>query len=313
MDANKKKENKKSRSSLRLFYAEYVQGRILTAVVILAIMALVALYFLGILPENIAGLLLAITVVLLACGFATFELISSSKSNVTLGFLIVLSLLALSLSLNPVISTLIPGHPAYQGVIRMAGQTMHLPDKLQGNVRMLLHGNLGLTSTSSVDVAFDIGDQRIEGHLDRVQKMARLGRRGRGRITEEHNSQFLSGFIPKGVHLLSIADLRGSVSEGLQVSIFKEWIPFFDEGIAAAVLVLFVAIIAGRMRASISTCALLASSMVFGMAIYKMATPFSVLSPELGALILSAIIGTSAGGTLGWIGQKLFGPRKASR
>jgi hypothetical protein len=285
--------------------------RSLPLLIVLVLVGVAAAYFFDLLPENVTGLLIAVAVVLAACGYAAYALLGSTR----LSAVVVLGVVGLGaiVALIPVVSTLTPGTPLAQGQLFAAGQSLPLPAAARGHVRLLLRGNFGTLSQASVDIVLAAGAEQIYGHLDRIMTQARVGRRGSAMVSEEHNSQYTSGVIPAGVRALTLGDLRGNLPGGLEVRVFHEWVPFLPECIAAAILLLVAAALAGRQRAGVPATAALAIAIMFGIGIYRMATPDAAVRSELGALLFGAVLGGAGGGTLGWIGGKILGRKSTAR
>jgi hypothetical protein len=282
--------------------------RSLPILVALLVAAVAAAYFFDLLPENVTGLLIAVTVVLASCGYAAYSLLGISRLSAGVVFGVVG--LSAVVALIPIVSTLTPGKPLAQGQLFSPGQSLPLPDTAGGHVRLLLHGNFGALSQASVDIVLAAGAEQIQGHLDRTMTHARVGRRGSAMVSEEHNSQYTSGVIPAGVGALTLGDLRGNLPGGVEVSVYREWVPFLPECIAGAVILLIAAIIAGRQRAGVSSTAALAIAIAFGIGLYRMATPDAAVRSQLGALLFGGVLGGAGGGTLGWLSGKLLGRKR---
>jgi hypothetical protein len=292
---------KKPASGLRYFYAMHLRGRLLPLAILLGLASLLALYLLGVLPEPVAGMILAGLIVLGLSGYAAVQLLGTrAHSALALGLPVATALVAMA----PVVSTLHPGQPLARGPVSAAGQSLAL-SHLPHHIRVLLHADFGLVSASSVDVVLGVGGSHLEGHLDRTVTWGRVARRTRGKMTREHSSQVVSATVAERAPALTVEDLRGNAPGGLQFEVFRDWVPFGWESALAGLLLLVSATLAGRLGAGAGTAAALAVPLVFGLAIYRMATPDAAVGAQLGALLVAGIGGTVAGGTLGWIAGRL--------
>jgi len=285
---------------LRGWYALHLRGRVLPAVALLALGTLAALYLAGVIPEDVAGLILAGLIVVGLSGYAAIQLLGTQiPTALAVGLPVATALVAMA----PVIATLHPGHPLVHGSLTSAGQSLPVRG-LPRHVRVLLHADFGTVTASSVDVVLGLGSRQVEGHLDRQVSWGRVGR-GRGKVTREHNSQFVSADLPADVSTVTLQDMRGVVPGGLEVEVFRDWVPFTWESAVAGVLLLVAVVLVGPLRSGAGIAAALAVPLAFGLAIYSMATPDFAVRSQLGALLVAALLGTLAGGTLGWLSGRL--------
>ncbi len=309
MAAARKKTRKKEPATAVLWYADHLRGKLAPLTILLVLGVVVALYLSDLIPENVAGVLLGGVVIVAGCGYAAYALLQSTRTNLGGALVVGLGLLATGVALGPVISTLAPGRPLAHGVLSAPGQSLPLPDSLSGAVRLLVRADFGTVTASAVDITFGLGAERVVSHLDRSVRQARIGRRGTGTVVEEHNSQYVSGVVPAGVHELVLGDVRGSAPGGVEVNVFRTWVPYLFLCIIAGALLLAGAMVAGRLRAGPAAPAALAAALLFGLAVYRLATPDAAVRSELGALLVSALLGTISGGTLGWLSTRLIGRR----
>ena len=160
-------------------------------------------------------------------------------------------------------------------------------------------------TASSVDVVLGLGSRQVVGHLDRQVTWGRVGRRGRGAMTRDHNSQFVSADVAGDVSAVTLQDMRGVVPGGLEIEVFRDWVPLTWESAVAGALLLIAAALVGPLRSGAGIAATLAVPLAFGLAIYRMATPDVAVRSQLGALLVAALLGTLAGGALGWLSGRL--------
>jgi hypothetical protein len=311
-ETKKTKKKRKAPSEGLRWYEEYLRGRLGLLTLVLAVGGLVVLYLADVLPERIAGLLLGTTVVLATCVYAGISLARSTRTARGSLAMLAYGAVAVAVALAPVVLTLIPGTPAAHGELRAPGESFMLPRTVHGPVRVLVHGTAGGAGAASIDAVLEVGSEKIETHLGRTLSVGRAGRRGRATVVQEHNSEYLSAKVSGGVQRLTLAEIRGAVAGPLEVEVFREWLPFPVALSIAGALLLLTVIVGARLQASVTAAAALGCALVFGLSIYRIATPDAAVRPELGALFVAVILGGSGGGTLGWLGKKLLG-RKPQR
>jgi hypothetical protein len=306
----KKEQKKKELSGVALWYEEHLRGKFSLVGIFVVFVALAIAYFVGLLPEHLAGMALALMLILVCCGYAGFALLHASRSNLEGALALGLAVLGAVVALGPVVSTLMPGKPVAHGTLSAPGDSLPLPPQVR-HIRVLMHAEFGGASASTVDVTLDAGAGGMSGHLERSVSHGRIGRRGQGTMVDEHNSVFMDGDVG-GSHVLKLADVKGNAGGGLEVNVFSQWFPFTLLCVAAGLLALFGAGLAGRFGLGAPPAAALGAALVFGIMVYRMATPDTAVRSEVGALMIAGLLGTVGGGTLGWMGRKLLGRRRAS-
>ncbi|MCA9520077.1 MAG: hypothetical protein KC609_03860 [Myxococcales bacterium] len=304
-----KKNKRHVPSTYEIWYADNIEGRALPIVgVILAILFVVA-YFFGWLPERFAGLIIAAVVVLGGAGAAAIALLGKDPPKNLRNAAIAVVLVAGIVAAIPIFSTLVPGSPVARGELLAPGQSLELPKGLSGPIRIFLHGELQGTGPANARITFDIGSSRVIGKLSRTEQRFRTGRRGTGTSLQDHTSEYLSASVPPDAHTLALRDVHGALIGGVHVDVYSELVSFRTAVVLDAVFLLAVAFIAGKLGATGFAAGSVGVAMIFGLLIYRLATPDSVVRPEIGAFVIALVAGMLVGGLLTYLTRRFVGPR----
>jgi len=267
------------------------------------------LYLTNVLEEGLAAAILFTGFVVVLNALSLLAIWSSTPRPAPRVMALVLLLAGTALALEPGLSTVCPGHPLAAGSLRNVGESFPLPGDLPGRVRLLLHGDLGQRQLANVDVVLNVGDNDIKGHLARSVSRGRRGRFRGGSQVVEQSSEYLSAFVPKGSPSLLLASVDGTMPEVLEVKVFREWIPV-GVVIALGLLLLFsLSLLAARVRVDSTPTTLTSMALASGLILYASATPDNSVTPEIGVLFLTVVVGMALGASLSWMGRKLASPR----
>ncbi len=292
-------------SGFSLWYEDYLQGRALPIIGLGGGALMVLLYFTGVIPEWIAALLLAAGIVLGACGYAFKHLFDAARTSGETAMALGLTILVAIVAGIPVVTTLLPGTPRAEGNVHAAGETIKLPADARGSVRILLHGRVAGSGTADADIVLAVGDQHLSGHFSRKPQSVRIGRRGRGTVMREHNSQFLITTIPDDVDQIKVESVKGKLAEPIAVQVFPDFLPTGMElGLGLTLLVLGSAL-AARFGANSNGPGALGLTLLFAVMIHRIATPEIAIQPEMGSLVIGGVGGLLAGSISTWVMKKI--------
>lgn len=287
------------------------RGTVMGFAVVGVLVALIAMYFTDILPEQAAGLLLGAAAVVGCFLFTVRALLEHASGRGARGAVIGVAIATVLVSGWLVYSTLEPGAPVVHGQLAAQGDSLSLGDEGHGRLRMLLHGKPAGAGAEEVEATLALGDKLVQGHISRSITHGR-SRRGRsGTVVTEHDSEYVEIDVPDGASEITLRNLKGSLTGPLEVSLFRQPIPFLAEEIAAALVVLAAALIAARLRAGPNGVAAVGTAVVFGIGVYRYATPAQAVRPEIGSLIGGLVIGGIGGAVLAWVVRRAAGPGPA--
>jgi hypothetical protein len=274
------------------------------AVAVFALM--VVLYYLAVLGEAVAGLLLATVVAGLVSVTTTRALLDAVRAPVARAATIALGLVTFALTVAPVLDSVLPGSAVAQGELREPGDSVSLPEDAAGPVRIWLHGAIGGNGPSAVDVELSAETSIVEGHLERTTRQARVGRRGRATVTNERNSDLLSATLDAGSRKLTLTRVKGPLAGSLHVRLFHDPWPLPLDALVGCLVLLAVAALGARAGARSTPASIAGIGLAFGAAAYLWATPDNAVRPEIGALVVGGLLGALAGGVVGRVMQSIL-------
>jgi hypothetical protein len=263
-----------------------------------------ALYYVGVLGEQIAGSLLAAGVLVVAGWYVARRLLEASSDRTAARMASALGILVVLIGAVPVVTTLAPGSPVASGTLAHPGDHIDLPEDVHGHLRLLVHAQLAGSGSADVYYGILADQQTLQGHLERRMRAARLGRRVRTSVADSQDTEYLPANI-EASHALTLASLRGPVEGGLEVSVFRDRFPLTFELVAAALLSAFVALVAARRRAAPQVVAVTVAALCFATLVYLWATPSHAVGPEIGAGLVAGFAGSAVGFAIAWLSRKL--------
>ncbi len=292
-------------SSNRLWLEEALGGWILPVAAIAVVGGLALLYVLDILPERLAGLLMALAIVGTTSAVLLRDLRRAARSRAASLAALGLTVATLAVALAPIVTALTPGAPLATGELHSEGDSVPVPHEAAGHVRLWFHGAIAGHGASIVD--FDVAGtaQPTRGRIERTVGRTRVGRRGSATVEHEHNSEIVSAELPKATEQLTLRRLHGPLTGALEVRVYRDTWPLPYEIAVALLVLLAVAALAARTGANISAVALAGIPLAFGIATYVFATPEEVVKPQIAALVVGAIGGAIAGAIAGWLLAKV--------
>ena len=309
MAQGKNPEKQESRTAKVVRFDIDAKSPILWGFLVVLFVLPLILYLTNVLAEGTAGAILFTSFVLVLNALSLRGIWNSTPHRTPRVISVVLLLAVTALALEPGLSTVYPGRPLAAGSLHNVGESFPLPGDLEGRVRLLLHGDLGQRQLANVDVVLSVGDNDIKGHLARSVSRGRRGRFRGGSQVVEQSSEYLTAFVPKGSPSLLLSSVDGSMPEVLEVKLFREWIPL-GVVIALGLLVLVsLSLLAARLRVDGTPTTLASMALSAGLILYVSATPDNSVTPEIGVLFLTVVVGMALGASLAWMGRKLASPR----
>lgn len=302
-----KKTKRKVPTTYELWYADNIEGRALPIVGLIGAVLFGTAYFFGWMPERWAGLIIATVVVLGGAGAAAVALLGAQPPKMLRNAAIAVLALATIAAAIPIINTLIPGSPIARGELVAPGQSLDLPKGLSGSIRIFVHGELQGTGAANARVALELGGQELVGHLSRTEQTFRTGRRGTGKSLQDHTSEFLSTYVPANASKLSLREVHGALIGGVHVDVYREWLSFRAALVIDVLLLCAIAFIAGKLGVTGFAAGAVGVTMLFGLMIFRLATPDAVVRPEIGAFVIALVGGMIAGGLLTYLSRRLVG------
>ena len=295
-----------------LWYAEYVEGRLIWWIGLPLVVGLAALYILGVLDEQIASGLLATLVIAIACLQAMRALLEAARTQLQRGLAVALVVTGFAAAMASAMLALMPGTPAVHGTLQKEGDSLQLPAAAHGPIRLLIHGRVAGREPGSADIALEIGHDQVHGEITRTQSRARLGRRGSATVLHEHNTEFLEANAASDAKSVTLTAIRGTLGGGLDVDVFPDPLPMLAEIVLGAVLLVLTALLTASAGARSAGVTALSCALLFGILVHRMATPDAAVGPEFGALLVSAFAGLVLSTLLVAVAQKLVETRRAS-
>ncbi len=294
-------------------WLEENRGRLLGLLIVGTLGTIGFLYFTDRIAEDVIGLLMAAAFVVGACGFALHHLLENATGRVR-AVAYGLGLAAFAVSMTLVYTTLEPGAPAVHGELRAPGDTLPLADH-HGHMRMLLRGHPAGSGAEEVKATLAVGDELVQGEISRTVSRGRRTRRGGGggSVVTEHDSEYVLVNVPTDAQSVRLVKLEGHLDGALDVSLFRERVPYFAELIAAGLILLGGALLAARIRASTVGVAALGAAIAFALGVYRYATPTLAVRPEIGAMLGGSIVGGAAAALLTLLVRKLAAPPEPAR
>jgi hypothetical protein len=292
------------RSDFALWLEEALHSWILQVAGIGLVVAVAALYLLGVLSEAATGAFAAVAAPLIAAGLAARPALSAGRDPVGRGLAAAAAAAALLLSAGPSLTTIVPGEPLVRGELLAQGETLPLPAGASGRVRVLVSGHL--REGGDPDVSFRVSgtEPSLEGRLERSWSTARVGRGARARVAHDHLADWYEAAIPAGTAALRLERLQGHPGSALALAVHREWAPRWLL-LAAMGLTLAAAAAADARLGSKSEAAVpVAMALAFGLLVDHNATPISAVGPALGGALLGAMLGALAGAFASWLARR---------
>jgi hypothetical protein len=297
------------RDKLIELYQENLEGRSLAVLAAVAAAIAGLAFYLDWVTEASAGMVMGAAMVIVIGSIMlrhAFEL-GGARRAVAL----TLTLLTAAAIAVPIVATIAPGEPLAKGSLRARGDKFLLPATAEGPVRLLVHAALGgQGGSSSVEYELRGTEQPVKGSLARIQNTQRVGRRGSASVTSERSTEYVVAAVPSGTHELTLHDIGGQMEGPLEVAIFKNRWPATFEWLALVALLAVLVALTGRLGLDANVLTAASVGLFFGLFVYEFASPQAVVKPEIGALILSLLVGGACGSLLAWTAKKIA-PAKA--
>jgi hypothetical protein len=249
-------------------------GWLLYALLGLVVAAVAIAYLLGSIHETALAMILASAFVVFLSGMALKSFFTEGGAAARASA-VPYALLMLFAGLYPAKLAFMPGKPTAEGLLTGLHQSLSLPSG--GSYHLLVSAPIRGSGEGQVSYRLRVGDQSLDGRLERVFVYRRAGRRGSVRVPEDHSVAShevqLGGGVPPRIE---VERLQGVETDSRKSS-----------------------------RGSISMAG--AAAACFG-ALIESANP----DPEssLGAVVVSALLaaggGALVGSALGWIGRKVL-------
>lgn len=220
----------------------------------------------------------------------------------------VLTLVATGL---PALRTVHPGEPLFSGEVERSGETIPVPEGVSGPVRLLVSGRLA--DRGEPVVTFTIGGTRepVDGKLERTFGYARVGRGGRARVAQDHDTDFFPANLTAGARSLRLERLQGQLTTPLRIAVYREPIPVTGGPyVLAAVALILAALVDARLGWKSNLAVASGMAVVFGLLVTYNATPASAIGPAVGGVVLGGIVGSLAGWIVGAIVRRFVPPSK---
>jgi hypothetical protein len=211
----------------------------------------------------------------------------------------------------PALRTVHPGDPLFAGEVERSGDAIPVPDGISGPVRLLVSGKLA--ERGEPVVTFTIGGTRepVDGKLERTFGYARIGRGGRARVSQDHDTDFFPANLSPGARSMRLERIQGQLTTPLRIAVYREPIPIPGGPYVLAVLALALAAVVDARLGWKSTLAVASGMAVaFGLLVTYNATPASAIGPAAGGVVLGAIVGSLAGWIAGALVRRFVPPVK---
>ena len=206
----------------------------------------------------------------------------------------------------PVVTTVLPGAPAFDADLEGVGARAALPGGLAGPVRILVHARL--PEGGAPEIRFRLGGTQppAEGQVERIMSSARIGRGMRAPVPFDHPTTFLDAQLARGAAALTLDRLDGSPQGPLHVAVYPIAFTLGRLWAATAGLLLAAAVLERRGRGHAASAAGMA--LAFAHLVRGQATPDAPLLTTLGAVALGALLGAVAAALLTWLVGRLVRP-----
>ena len=203
----------------------------------------------------------------------------------------------------PASSVLLPGRPEASAVLGSSGEGFALP--AAGAWRLVVAARLARKGESKVEYRLRVGDEELEGRLERVRAAGR-GRRGPAiPVEEEHDVQAHEVRVAAAGARVRLESLEGKpAGAGLTVQAYRTVAPGLLWALIAGLLAAG-AFLEGRFPARGGFAMPAVAAALFGLIV--LSAPRAALGPVLGAALLGAGGGVVGGTLLRVIGTALFG------
>lgn len=286
--------------------SEWGTGRTFAIAAGAIVLLLAAGYLSGMIGDGVLGIVIAVVVGLAIAARVAATLLESASGIVARISVVLLAMAMLALAVLPVALTIMPGKPIATGALSQPGDAVSVPDAANGQLRLLVHGGIASEGAASVDFELAGAKAPVEGRLERSTSQARVGRRGTATQVHEHMSEYLNVVLPAGQHSLKLARIDGPLAGALDVRVYRDLFPINLDIIVGAVLLALVALLAARLHVGSDTVVVAGLALAFGIVGHEFITPDSVVRPIVGALIVGALVGGTAGGILAWGARKVL-------
>jgi len=282
-------------SALAFWLEEALTGWILPVAALTALLAVAALYWSGLLPEQVTATLVSVIAPLTAALFVLRPALDPSRDRLGRLLAVATAVLAFACSAVPAVQAILPGDPLVQGDLGIEGETIAVPAGVSGRVRVLVSGKLRQGGDSAVAFSFAGPERPIEGRLERTYRTARIGRSGSARVAADHTSDFYEAVLPAGISEIRLDRLQGQLGGRLRLAVYRDWFPHS----AMLLLALLVLILAGAADARLGlrgNAAIPAGmALAYGILVAMNATPAAAVGQAVGGVLLGAIVGSVAG------------------
>jgi hypothetical protein len=287
-----------------------MEGRYLLIAGLLALVLFVVLYLTDVIPERVAGAVLAAVVVLGCAGLAAGSILSASRGPRGNAVALMFAAAVAAVAGVPVIGTLFPGEPAAQTTVRKEGESVAVPS-VRGRVRVLaMVQPVATDEVYRCHAELGIGNQIEPLDLGRQPESVRMGRRGgRGTVMREHGSDWATGVLTDDAATVRLARLEGNASCAIDLKVYRDRLPMGLRIGLSALLLLAAALVAGFMHAGAMPAVATAMALAFALFAEEVITPRTAVRPGIGAILAGLPAGAAAGAIVAWICRAILPAR----
>ncbi len=260
---------------------------------------------------EILATLIVIAVALGAAGYLVRPALEPQRDRPTRALAAAAAFLTLIAAGLPALRTVHPGDPLFAGEVDRSGDSVPVPGGISGPVRLLVSGRLA--DRGEPVVTFTIGGTRepVDGKLERTFGYARIGRSGRARVAQDHDTDFFPAYLSPGARAITLERIQGQLTTPLRIAVYREPIPIpGGPYVLAALALVLAAVLDARLGWKNNLSVASGMAVVFGLLVTYNATPASAIGPAAGGVVLGGIVGSLAGWIVGAIVRRFVPPVK---
>jgi len=288
-------------SPLTLWLEEALTGWILPILALALVGGALGLYLLGALPDGPSAAVLAVVVAVGAGLLTVRPTLAGTVEPYLRGAAAAVAVMVAALTALPSIGAVWPGEPVAQGDLAKSGEALALPAGLEGRVRVLVHAPLPPGGTPQVDVRLGLGAgaEAVSGRVERTLSAGRAGR-SRTTVTHDRNETWLHGRMAPGATAVTLERLTGQIDGPLHVAVYRDVLPPAWRWVVAVAILLAVALVEARLVRG-NPAAFAGIGLAYGLLVGGWGTPATAVGTSLGALLLGALGGGTAGTVAAWL------------
>jgi hypothetical protein len=258
--------------------------------------------------------LAALIVVAVALGAGVYLVrpaLDPQRDTATRAFAGAAALLTLGTVGLPSLRTVHPGEPLFSGEVERSGDSVAVPEGISGPVRLLVSGKLAERGEPVVTFTVSGTREPVDGKLERTFGYARIGRGGRARVAQDHDTDFFPANLADGTRSLRLERIQGQLTTPLRIAVYREPIPIpGGPYVLAALALVLAAVVDARLGWKSNLAVASGMAVTFGLLVTYNATPASAIGPAAGGVVLGAIIGSLAGWIAGALVRRVVPPVK---